>query len=447
MSIRNIANQGFSLHSILGSGDDVDSPLDVDDGSKGRLFNFGGRLTERLAQSNPSGVSALSNTKEELTQVPFQLKRPFSLAPPKQTSASAPSASTSAASAATAYRVQALERQLHDAKERMQMLNNDRAARVRKAEEQTRKAMSEERAMRSQIETMRSTHLQEMNQMKRDLASAEAEAKELHAAYTKIDSLEADNLSLTDNAQHLTLEVERLNKEYHDLKLNFETKANVLLKAELDELKIQQQTTLDENTSLKVDLIEAEKQKLEAEQKMTESAQRIIKAEQRASLMQIDNDSMKSKMESTNKDWEERCRLMQAAHCEEQVKLQAEIDLLKSTLAAPTPPTAPTAPTPPAALTVEAAPAPSTGSICTIADSKRCFFPAQVIGSSSQLPQVRSTTFSTHLMRLSANMQVESGPNNDAEDKNNKGNEFVKLIVGDFRSYIKPTLKRKGVDV
>ena len=439
MSIRNIANQGFSLHRILGSGDHVDSPLDVDDGSKGRLFNFGGRLTERLAQSNPSGASALSNTKEELTQVPFQLKRPFSLTPAKQTSASTPSASTASTASTTsttAYRVQALERQLHDAKERMQMLNNDRTVRIRKAEEQTRKAMSEERTMRSQIETMRSTHLQEMNQMKRDLASAEAEAKELHAAYTKIDSLEADNLSLTDNAQHLTLEVERLNQEYHDLKLKLETKPqqeSVLLKAELGDLKIQQQTTLDENTSLKVNVIEAEK--------------KMIETEQRISSMQIDNDSMKSKMESTNKDWEERCRLMQSAHCEKQVKLQAEIDLLKSTLAAPTPPTAPTAPTPPAALTVEAAPAPSTGSICTIADSKHCFFPPQVIGSLSQLPQVRSTTFSTHLMRLSANMEVESGPDNDAEDKNNKRDEFVKLIVGDFRSYIKPTLKRKGVDV
>jgi len=427
MSIRSIANQGFSLHSILGSGDDLESSFDGADGSKSGLFNFGGRLTERLPQSTQS-ISSVA--KEEVPELPFRLKTPLSLTPPKtaNSSSTASNATTATTAAATAYRVQSLERQLHDAKERMQMLNNDRTVRVRKAEEQARKAMSEERAMRSQIENMRSAHVQEMNQMKRDLVSAEAEVKELHTAYTRIDLLEADKQSLADNAQHLTLELERLNQEYHELKAKFDNQSDkesmiLALKTELDDLKMQHQVVQDENSSIKKNDMDKD---------------RTI------SCLKVDNKTAKSELESTKTHWKNHCQLMESTHHKTESKLQSEIDRLKST-----PPAPPVPPAPPPGASL--APTVSISTISDMMKPTRFFFPPQVISTSSQIPSTRSTTFVTHDMHLSCDLQIEggpdSGPSGSDGDKNKAENEFIELIVGDFRSYIKPTLKRKGVDV
>lgn len=199
MSIRKLANQGFqrggfSLHNILGANEE----FDVGEGGgiergNARLFDFSGRIPEQ------------SLVDPEVPNAPIRLRAPLKL------SSTLPAAATSPSNApSTNHRVMALERQLHDAKERMQMLNNDRTTRVRKAEEQARKAMSEERAMRAQLEHSNLMHKKQMEEVHNELRRALDEGKRLHDAMTRIDMLEADKQSLTDAQTHLTTELEQL---------------------------------------------------------------------------------------------------------------------------------------------------------------------------------------------------------------------------------------------
>lgn len=199
MSIRKLANQGFqrggfSLHNILGANEE----FDVGEGGgfergNARLFDFSGRIPEQ------------SLVDPEFPNAPIRLRAPLKL------SSTPPAAAVSPPNApSTNHRVMALERQLNDAKERMQMLNNDRTTRVRKAEEQARKAMSEERAMRAQLEHSNLMHKKQMEEVHNELRRALDEGKRLHDAMTRIDMLEADKQSLTDAQTHLTTELEQL---------------------------------------------------------------------------------------------------------------------------------------------------------------------------------------------------------------------------------------------
>lgn len=93
------------------------------------------------------------------------------------------------------------------------MLNQDRTVRVRKAEEQARKALVEEREMRSQLDQLAKAHAQQVADLKKDLNVAEAESRKLHDAYTQIDTLQGDNQRLADAQAHLTAEATRMTTE------------------------------------------------------------------------------------------------------------------------------------------------------------------------------------------------------------------------------------------
>lgn len=205
MSIRRLANQGFSLHSILGTGDELDVVRDNPGAAGGdRIFDFRGRLPEQTSD------------RPELPGGTLRLKAPLNLA--RAETRTDVRVDATPRDNAAAYRVTMLERQLNDAKERMQMLNQDRTVRVRKAEEQARKALSEERALRAQMEHLIHMHAQEVADLKRDLQSAEVEARQLFDAQQNVDRLEADKVSWEKERAHMVSLETQLNTEIDRVK-------------------------------------------------------------------------------------------------------------------------------------------------------------------------------------------------------------------------------------
>ena len=204
MSIRRLAIKGFSLHNILGTGDDVEvgeSHNSPDNGpDNGRLFDFRGRLADQRDHRDQRDQRDQREVEPPLG--PLRLKVNMARVETQSDVHPTPTASNGIST----HRVMMLERQLNEAKERMQMLNQDRTARVRKAEEQARKALAEERSTRSQLDHIKAVHAQHISDLNRDLRAAEADAKQLHGAYTNNDALQADNQSLKDANESLTAE-------------------------------------------------------------------------------------------------------------------------------------------------------------------------------------------------------------------------------------------------
>ena len=200
MSIRKLANNGFqrggfSLHNILSGNEDVDmgqvgAPERGND-RPDRLFDFSGR------------VSDASMIDPESPNAQIRLKAPLKLHPSMSPSTTTPT-NTLTNAPSTNRRIMTLERQLQDAKDRMQMLTDDRAVRVKKAEEQARKAMSDERTARTQVDHITMVHKRQIEDINAELCRALEEGKQLHDAMTKIDILDADKQSLAEAQAHLT---------------------------------------------------------------------------------------------------------------------------------------------------------------------------------------------------------------------------------------------------
>jgi len=207
MSIRKLANHGFqrggfSLHNILSGNEDVNlgevgGPLKGND----RLFDFSGRI------SDASPIDAESPNAQIRLKVPLKLHTSMSQSTTTPTNTLT---NTLTNAPSTNRHIITLERQLQDAKQRMQMLTDDRAVRVKKAEEQARKAMSEERTARTQIEHITLVHKRQTEDINAELRRALEDGKQLHDAMTKIDILDADKQSLVEAQAHLTSELEQL---------------------------------------------------------------------------------------------------------------------------------------------------------------------------------------------------------------------------------------------
>ena len=462
MSIRRIANQGFSLHNILGRGDDVDvdeynaSASSIGSGGPNssvndRLFDFRGRLPGQRDNNDPRDPR--DPQQQELPLGPLRLK--VNMARPESRPESRPEAplATPEARGVSAHRVLMLERQLMEAKERMNMLNQDRTARVRKAEEQARKALVDERTAKSQLDHVKAVNAQQISDLNRDLHTAEAEAKQMHEAYTQIDAIQADNQSLIDARDSLVTEstnqqaiINRMTIEatqFSSIKQRLEEK-HINTKEENDLLVKQIATVVAEATRKQHELqtqncasrVESETLKqlnVDLNQQIATVNQELVKVRSEAPSVDADlgdanSNDRTSQVDDLTKVIEQmRAELVQKDARYDQLKLEKQKQVS-------TPPT--TQPSLSSKISLIA------DTIDHMIKAPQCAYTTPMIKSST-LPRITTFTHSNNIQLMSRSyLPIASG----AENSDTKVEEpiLMKLVVGDFREHIHNTLVMKG---
>ena len=440
MSIRLLANQGFSLHNLLGTGDELDVG---EPGAADRLFDFRGRL--------PDQRDHRTDRESELPQGPLRLKVNMSRAethPRSELQSPVPESKP--------HRVLMLERQLNEAKERMHMLNQDRTVRVRKAEEQARKALAEERSMRSQLDQMVKSHAQQIAELNRDLQTAEAEAKQLHESYTKIDILQADNQSLTSAHESLTadsiLQQETINRQISELtQLTASNQkweeSHRCIKEENDSL-VQQLATLAADATRerhessvasctsRVELETLKRVNADLNKQIATVTQELAQLRQLQSAAPSDNDSQVD-------DLMELIEQMRSELAQKDERYK-ELDL-KHQILSQQPPQQPQQPQQPPQQPPQQSPLP-TGSISQISFINGEF--NAIRSTHVARPTIDSPAFPRLLKGKDLQLMplcyapVDGGLNES--DSNTDPNMFLKLVIGDFREHIHNTLVYKG---